>query len=550
MTKVCELRFNKIDDYGNVRHIEDRKENRCYKLVPVQGDNGKWGYKESSGSGVYEEWRFKPEYDKAWPLDPDSLVAQVKVDEEKSYIDCCCNEIPGEELELDEYPADHDGVTYRGFNFIKTTKRADAYLRPDNVSGRRVKDFYDIFKKGEFDYDDVSGILAKAKSKFTHGHIPNWEKTMNEIIAETEVWLITEDDAKKRVSIKVNNRFTGEEEDLPIPEYLGSSPVNEEDPMLRQLVKRKKQLLDDLKKQPDEQQKRADLQRIEDDLRTRFKQLWENVETPTDWLGCYIPQTGTILIKVDSVDEAADLFGCSRDLLFEKVLLHEFIHAALDLCPRDAAGNISYHKEKWKWEDAGGKSFNEESIDNAIVLKLYKGTPGYRDVKGFIETQPYYYRKAVELYESDNLLPQLIEELIAYKISAPVSTPPSTATSGEYTYYVNGHIVASGKRAGIGAAAYEVFSRIIPTLSLANVLKKYGSLKLVGLPLVIDVNAYNKSPNQKRYYKVPINTEDGKDIYLCSQWYDNPANRDRHYDLLQDIVRVYPGLFPGGINRK
>ena len=542
MTKVYEIRYRRIDDEGNERHIEDRKEFLCYKLVPVQGDNGKWGYKESSGSGVYEEWKFEPEYDKAWPLDPDSLVAQVKVGEEKSYIDCYRNKIPGEELELDKYPADHDGVTYRGFNFIKTTEKANDYLRPDKAPGRRVKDFYDIFKKGEFDYDDVSGILAKAKSKFTHGYIPNWEKTMNEIIAETEVWLITEEDAKKRVSIEVKNRFTGKKEDLLIPEYLGSSPVNERDPMLRQLVELKKQLLDDLKKQPDEQQKRAALQRIEKELRTRFKELWENVETPTDWLGCYIPLTGTILIKVDSVDEAADLFGCSRDLLFEKVLLHEFIHAALDLCPRDAAGNISYHKEKWKWEDAGGKSFNEESIDNAIVLKLDKGTPGYRDVKGFIETQPYYYRRAVELYESDDLLPQLIEELIAYKISVPASTAPS----GKYTYSVNGNkIVPVGKMgAGIGAAAYEVFKTIIRKLSLTDVLNKYGGEKLVGLPIVIDANSYKNSPTQGKYYRDPISTKDGKDIYLCSQWYD------KHYNRLENEVIAYPALFPRGIDRK
>ena len=550
MTKVCELRFNKIDDYGNERNIEDRKESLCYMLVPVQGDDGKWGYKESSGSGVYEGWKFEPVYDKAWPLDPDSLVAQVKVGEEKSYIDCYRNEIPGEELELDKYPADHDGVTYRGFNFIKTTEKANDYLRSDKAPGRRVKDFYDIFKKGEFDYDDVSGILAKAKSKFTHDHNPNWGmtryKTMNEIIAETEVWLIMEEDAKKRVSIKVNNRFTGEEEDLPIPEYLGSSPVNEKDPMLRQLVKLKKQLLDDLKKQPDEQQKRADLQRIEEDLRTRFKKLWENVETPTDWLGCYVPLTGTILIKIDSVDEAADIFGCSRDLLFEKVLLHEFIHAALDLCPRDAAGNISSPNGKWLKIYPGGKSFNEESIDNAIVLKLYKGTPGYRDVKGFIETQPYYYRRAVELYESGNLLDQLIEELIAYKISAPVSTTPSTAMGGNCTYYVNGNkIVPVGKmRAGIGAAAYEVFKTIIRKLSLTDVLNKYGGKKLVGLPIVIDANSYKNSPTQGKYYRDPISTKDGKDIYLCSQWYD------KHYNRLENEVIAYPALFPGGIDRK
>lgn len=327
-----------------------------------------------------------------------------------------------------------------------------------------------------------------------------------------------------------------------------------EEVLLRKLIGEIKELLrsrDSRKKDPRSEQNEVKPWEIEEKLRKLYKGLWGNNERKlTDWMGCYIPQTGTILIKIDRVDRAADLFGCPPDRLFEKVLLHEFIHAALDLCPRDAAGKISYPDGR-KWQKDG---FNEESIDNAIVLKLYKGTPGYWDVKGFIEMQPYYYRRAVELYESGNLLDQLIEELIAYKISAPVTTTPGTVKGAKYTYYVDGHIVAFGKRAGIGAAAYEVFSIIIDKMFLVDVLKKYGSLKLVGLPLVIDANSYNSSPDQKRYYKVPISTKDRQDIYLCSQWYDGPQWNDKHYDLLQDIVqdivRAYPYLIPRGLYRK
>ena len=429
------LRFNTIDDYGNKRNIEDRKENQERVPVPVRGDNGKWGYKLGTMNGDRwvvkpgQEWEIEPKYDTAWPFDLDPPFAQVKVDEEKFYIDSDGNEIPCEEL--DKYPVNHDGVTFCGLNFIKTTKGAETYLNLNSCKIPRPKEyFYQIFKDAWFDYNDVSEILAKAKSRFTHDHIPNWGmtryKTMNGIIAETEVWLITDRDAKRRLSIEVRNRFTGKEEWLTIPEDLGSSPVNRKIQDPRGLIERIKKLLqtrDSLKReQMDEQIKAKKLQEIEEGLSKLYKELWgEDERTHTDWMGCYIPLTGTILIKIDSVDEAADLFGCPRDLLFQKVLLHEFIHAALDLWPRDAAGNISYHKEEWKWEDADGEFFNEESIDNTIVLKLYKGTPGYRDVKGFIELQPYYYRRAVELYES-KLLPQLLEELIAYKISAPVST--------------------------------------------------------------------------------------------------------------------------------
>ena len=542
--------------------------------IPVRGSNGKWGYKLGTIEGEVEEeeWKIEPKYDKACSFDPDLLIAQVKVDEEKSYIKYdSVNEdvILLEELGPDakKYPAYpyRDDATY---NFIKTTPDAQKYL---NTVSKKTDDFYQIFENAWFDYDDVSKILAKEKSKFTHDHILNWGmtryKTMNEIIAETEVWLITEDEIGK--SIKVKNRFTGKEERLTIPKDLGGSPVNEKNQDPRGLIEKIQSLLrrrDGLKReQMNEQIKANSLREIEEELRKIYEELWgENERTHTDWLGCYIPQTGTILIKIDRVDRAADIFGCSRDLLFEKVLLHEFIHAALDLWPRDAAGNISYHKAEWEWQDTDGEFFNEESIDNAIVLKLYKGTPGYRDVKGFIETQPYYYRRAVELYES-KLLPQLLEELIAYKISAPVSTAPvsttpSTATSGKYTYYVNGNkIVPVGKMgAGIGAAAYKVFSTIIPTLTLIQVraqvialVKAYGP-QFGSLPLVINTSSYrSKSPNeQKDYYTDPINTKDGKDIYLCSQWYDNPANHDRHYNLLKNIVSAYPALFPGGIDRK
>lgn len=594
------LNFNKIDDNGNARNIEDRKEGLWYKPVPVQGSDGKWGYK--LGKMYYDElkeiqsWIIQPKYDKAWPFDPDLPIAQVKVDEEKSYIEydpVYKDVILREELGpyAKKYPAYpyRDHATYSGPNFIKTTPDAQKYL---NRVSKTAGDFYQIFKNAWFDYNDVSEILAKV----IYDRSPNWGmtryKTMNEIIAETEVWLITDDDAKKRVSIKVKNRFTGKEEMLTIPKDLGNSPVNKKNQDLRQWIERIKKLLygeDVLKKEPMNEQNEADLQEIVEDLRRKliwrikellqrrdslkreqmneqikakklqeieeklrklYKGLWgEDERTHTDWMGCYIPRTGTILIKIDSVDEAADLFGCPQDLLFQKVLLHEFIHAALDLWPRDAAGNISYHKKEWKTADPYGESFNEESIDNAIVLKLYKGTPGYRDVKGFIETQPYYYRRAVELDKSKLLF--LLRDLIAYKISAPVSTTsvttiPSTATSGKYTYYVNGHIVASGKRAGIGAAAYEVFKTIIPTLTLIQVraqvialVKTYGP-PFGSLPLVI----YNKSPKQTRYYKVPISTKNRQDIYLCSQWYD------RHYNLLKNIVSAYPALFPGGINRK
>lgn len=226
------VRFREVDDDGNEIRIEDRKEGLWYKLVPVQGSNGKWGYKLGKMYGdkleeVRLAWIIEPKYDKAWPFDPYLHIAQVKEDEEKSYIDVDGNVIPCEELGSDEknYPAYpyRDHATYSGPDFIKTTPSAKKYL--DTVS-KKAGDFDEIFKKAWFDYNDVSEILAKAKSKFTHGHIPNWKMTLNQIIAETEVRLITDEDAKKRVTIPVKNRFTEEVEDLTIPKDLGNGPVN------------------------------------------------------------------------------------------------------------------------------------------------------------------------------------------------------------------------------------------------------------------------------------------------------------------------------------
>ena len=523
---------------------KDTEPEFIFSPVPVQGSNGKWGYKLGKIYGdkleeVQSAWIIEPKYDKAWSFDPDLHIAQVKVDEEKSYIeyDPVNNDvIQREELgPKEEYPTDHDGVTYSGDNFIQTTKGAETYLSSCGIP--RTKDFFhQIFKDAWFDYNDVSDILAKV----IYDRSPNWgktrDKTMNDIIAETEVWLITEDEIG--TSIEVKNRFTGKEKErLTIPKDLGGSPVNKKDQDRIRTIKELLEERDSLRKQPNEQRSK----KIEEALLNLYKELWgEDERSHTDWIGCYIFRTGTILIKIDRIDEEARLFGCTSDRLFEKVLLHEFIHAALDLYPRDADGNkISYHDEEWKTKDLVGESFNEESIDNAIVLKLYKGTPGYRDVKGFIETQPYYYRRAVELDKSKLLF--LLRDLIAYKISAPVSTILSTAKGGQYTYYVNGKLIVAW--AGIGVAAYEVFKKIISTLSLTDVLEKYGGPQFGSLPLVIDANSYKYSPNQTKYYKVPVRTKDGKDIYLCSQWYD------RHYNLLQDVVSAYPGLFPGGINR-
>ena len=147
--------------------------------VPVRGSNGKKGYKLGTVHGCVapgQGWIIEPKYDKACFFDPDLLIAQVKVDEEKSYIEYDPdnnNVILREELgPKEEYPTDHDGETYSSLfdlSFIKTTKGAETYLNSCKIP-RTKEYFYQKFKDAWFDYDDVSKILAKV----IYDRSPNW----------------------------------------------------------------------------------------------------------------------------------------------------------------------------------------------------------------------------------------------------------------------------------------------------------------------------------------------------------------------------------------
>lgn len=99
-----------------------------------------------------------------------------------------------------------------------------------------------------------------------------------------------------------------------------------------------------------------------------------------DLLGRYLPGQNTILLWVDKIRALGDI----KELVFQKVLLHECIHALLDI-KRQTIKNYS----------------NEETVDNSWVLYAYSNcvqSGVINEVIDFISNQPKEYKKALEMY--------------------------------------------------------------------------------------------------------------------------------------------------------
>lgn len=204
------------------------------------------------------------------------------------------------------------------------------------------------------------------------------------------------------------------------------------------------------------------------DLPQARKKLWGNDKMSGDMLGCYVPSTGTIFLKIDSIFNCADSYteyDNPRELLLKKVAFHEFIHAALDLSPRDDKGNVISPKKEWICDD-----YNEESVDNALVIEgfeVYNGKePIFEFACEFIRNQPYYYYRGISLYNSGNL-DDYIKSLIEYKIScgknpvesiAPVAPPklPRAKTSRSKKASRRGTITEIIRQWGILSGLYKM----------------------------------------------------------------------------------------------
>ena len=135
-----------------------------------------------------------------------------------------------------------------------------------------------------------------------------------------------------------------------------------------------------------------------------------NGKTIMDYLGCYCPDKGCIFIWVDKIFDKCEKENYDFENLFDIVLLHEYIHALLDVRPR---------KANYK-QNITTKCLYEESIDNALLLHAMNNSKYGSDAKRFVaqgqKKLPSYY-KGWELFVNYSLaqLEAIIKEWLPNK---------------------------------------------------------------------------------------------------------------------------------------
>lgn len=126
----------------------------------------------------------------------------------------------------------------------------------------------------------------------------------------------------------------------------------------------------------------------------------ENVGT--DYFGVYIPDTGRIYIRIEKIINEVSNIPKEKlypSILYQKVLLHEFIHLLLDVLSRNLGTSRTVDKDY----------LDEETVDNYLVLMCYAnstckiGSPSssFEQVRRFIESQPSRYREACSVYDEN-----------------------------------------------------------------------------------------------------------------------------------------------------
>ena len=111
-------------------------------------------------------------------------------------------------------------------------------------------------------------------------------------------------------------------------------------------------------------------------------------------LGVYMPRTGSVLLWVDKIIQKDN-----PELIFQKVLLHELIHALYDVKPRRFDENgISILGSI----DSVNDDNNEETLDNLLVLHIYEPYSEASDIiKEFIAGQPFCYKDSLNKVDDD-----------------------------------------------------------------------------------------------------------------------------------------------------
>lgn len=145
-----------------------------------------------------------------------------------------------------------------------------------------------------------------------------------------------------------------------------------------------------------------------------------------DKLGIYIPKYGCILIYVDKISKLKN-----PELIFQKVLLHELIHALLDV-------NIRIINNNQQSIGIGNKepiilpnnkqidcNDHEEELTNSLTLFTYafQDTPSYilGEIREFIYNQPYPYNCAITRFEEGwNKFREILLNYLIHKIQSEV----------------------------------------------------------------------------------------------------------------------------------
>lgn len=240
------------------------------------------------------------------------------------------------------------------------------------------------YRDSEVGLNTLNSVLSEAKERIktdNEDEIPNWTKYAQFMLSDCDIWLITRKDFKHEIS--VFNRFTGEEEwyKIPKPEYITEKihnhpSINDIDPNCEEI----------------------------------------KIPVTPDYLAFYSSGNGIIVLVIDRIEDLCKKKGYDEDtklLLYNKILLHEVIHSCLDLYRRHHGKIISHYSY---WISPDGK-YTEESIDNAIVLKCFEGKPEFDLIKSFIEDQPPYYNRGIELLNSpESLLEKMLDNLISHKL--------------------------------------------------------------------------------------------------------------------------------------
>ena len=137
---------------------------------------------------------------------------------------------------------------------------------------------------------------------------------------------------------------------------------------------------------------------------------YSNGKTIMDYLGCYCPDKGCIFIWIDKIFDKCEKENYDFENLFDIVLLHEYIHALLDVRPR---------KANYK-QNITTKCLYEESIDNALLLHAMNNSKYGSDARRFVaqgqKKLPSYY-KGWELFVNYSLaqLEAIIKEWLPNK---------------------------------------------------------------------------------------------------------------------------------------